>query len=271
MTLTATAHLRSRSVLAALQYQEPSAQKPYIGFGYSGAAHDVGVAYTSRRIPIHDAWHEAHALSLDVQGFALVKHVSAVRDYGDDAEIERVGRAEAADIVWRATGAEEVLVFDHTVRRRAPDAARQPSTRVHNDYTETSGPQRVRDLTGERAEALLRKRFAYVNVWRPIRHPAADSPLALCDARSAAPADFVATDIIYPDRRGEIYGLTYSPAHRWSYFPNMGLDQALLIKCYDSRRDVARFTPHVAFEDPNTPADAPPRESVEYRAIAFFA
>lgn len=269
--MTLSAALRSRSVLAALQYQEPSAEKPNIGFGYSGGALDVSVRYTPHRVSIRDAWPGAAALSIDVQGFAPVKHVSTVRDFGDDDEIERIGRVEAADIVWRASGAEEVLVFDHTVRRRAPDAARQPSTRVHNDYTETSGPQRVRDLLGAHAEALLRKRFAYVNVWRPIRHPAADWPLALCDARSAAPADFVATDIIYPDRRGEIYGLTYSPAHRWSYFPNMGLDEALLIKCYDSRRDVARFTPHVAFEDPNTPAGAPPRESVEYRAIAFFA
>jgi hypothetical protein len=141
---------------------------------------------------------------------------------------------------------------------------------VHNDYTVTSAPQRVRALLGADAEALLRKRVAFINVWRPIRHAAQDWPLALADARSVRPDHLVATDIVYPDRRGEIYGLVQSPAQRWWYYPDMQLDEALLIKCYDSRADVAQFTPHTAFENPLTPANAPPRESIEFRTIAFF-
>jgi hypothetical protein len=35
---------------------------------------------------------------------------------------------------------------------------------------------------GEEAEALLRHRFEIVNVWRPIRGPLRDAPLAVCDA-----------------------------------------------------------------------------------------
>lgn len=251
-------------------YLEPSRDKPYLAFNYDHGEAEVGAVYTPREVFIRNARPAWDALSIDVQGFEAVRHVSAVRDYANEREVADVGRLEAADIVARATGAERVVVFDHTIRRRAPDATRQPSTRVHNDYTETSAPQRVFDLLGQEAEALLGRRVAFINVWRAIHHPAADWPLALCDARTAAPRDFVTTDIIYPDRRGEIYGLTYSPTHRWHYFPALALDEAILIKCYDTRRDVARFAPHTAFADPTTPRDAPPRESIEYRAIAFF-
>jgi hypothetical protein len=130
----------------------------------------------------------------------------------------------------------------------------------------------VRDLlpAGE-AEALLRGRFSVINVWRPIRGPVLDSPLALCDATSMAPEDFVATDLKYPNRTGEIYSVTFNPRHRWFYFPRMAVDEVVLIKCYDSAGDGrARFTAHGAFDDPTTPPDAAPRESIEARTLAFF-
>jgi len=137
--------------------------------------------------------------------------------------VKRVYYREAEKLVAAATGARWVLVFDHTVRKkiygvadRTPGLPRQPATRVHNDYTERSGPQRVRDLTGEAAEALLRRRFAVINVWRPIRGPLYDSPLALCDANSTRAEDFVASDLMFRDRIGETYSVKYNPAHRCS-------------------------------------------------------
>jgi hypothetical protein len=143
---------------------------------------------------------------------------------------------------------------------------------VHNDYTDRSGPQRVRDLLGEAATTLIRHRFAEINVWRPIKGPLLDSPLALCDAQTIAPEDFVATDLKYPNRTGETYSVLFNPRHRWYYFPKLERDEAVLIKCYDSERDGrARFTAHTAFDDPTTPPDAPPRESIEARALVFFA
>ena len=100
--------------------------------------------------------------------------------------------------------------------------------------------------------------------------PALNWPLALCHAETVDPTDLIATDIVYPDRRGEIYGVAYNAAQLWFYYPQMQLDEALLIKCYDSAEGVAQFTPHTSFENPSTPADAPPRESIEFRTIAFF-
>jgi hypothetical protein len=129
----------------------------------------------------------------------------------------------------------------------------------------------VRDLMGAEADDLLTRRFAVVNVWRPIVGPVEEKPLALCDARSVATGDWIATDLLYPDRTGEIYYVAHNPAQRWFYFPKIQREVAVLIKCYDSATDGrARFSPHTAFADPNSPASARPRESIELRTLAFF-
>ncbi len=178
------------------------------------------------------------------------------------------------------TGAAEVRIFDHTLRRRVPNieneraegAPRQPAARIHVDQTEWSGVTRLQHAYPEEAEALLRHRVAVVNLWRPIKSPVLDAPLAVCDARTVAPSDLVASDLLYRDRRGETYNVTYNPEHRWFYVPAMRSDEVLLLKCYDSLADgsVARFAPHTAFTDPTTPANAPPRESIELRTYLIF-
>jgi hypothetical protein len=124
-------------------------------------------------------------------------------------------------------------------------------------HTVKSGPQRVRDLLYDEAEELLRGRVQVINLWRPIRGPLCDAPLAVCDAASVAPADLVPSDLVYPNRIGETYAVTYNSSHRWFYVPAMRTDEALLIKCFDSLTDGrARFAPHTAFDDPTAPADA---------------
>ena len=268
MVLDVLERAPDKTLEASLLFLEPTNQKPRFTYSSGAAQPEMNSVYTPRKVTIRDA-RTIHA-SLDVEGFALVHHRSAVRDFWNEDETATTGRREAARLLRRATGAAHVHVFDHTLRRRAPDAVRQPSVRVHNDYTPRSAPQRVRDLMGPEADELLQHRVAFINVWRPIRHAALDWPLAIADARSVAPEDLVATDVHYPDRSGEIYGLTYSPRHLWYYVPDMQLDEALLIKGYDCQTGVASFTPHTAFESPLTPPGAQPRESVEFRAIAFF-
>jgi hypothetical protein len=128
----------------------------------------------------------------------------------------------------------------------------------------------VRDWLPEEAEQLLQGRVQIINLWRPIRGPLHDAPLAVCDAQTVSPDDLVPSDLIYPHRVGETYGVKYNPAHRWFYIPEMRTDEVLLLKCYDSELDGrARFLPHTAFVDPTTPPDAPPRESIELRTLVF--
>jgi hypothetical protein len=155
--------------------------------------------------------------------------------------------------------------------RQSGGPVRGPTGRVHVDQTKKSGPDRLRFGFGPDAEDLLLGRFAIVNVWRPIRGPLLDAPLALCDARSVAKENLVASDLVFKDRVGETYAVTNSPEQRWFYCPRMTRNEALLLKCYDSATDVARFAPHGAFDDPTTPPSAPPRESIELRALVFFA
>jgi hypothetical protein len=218
----------------------------------------------------------ASQLTLDGQGFELVDHDTAVRNFYDDAEVKGSYYPEIERLVKEATGAKRVVVFDHNVRNGAKVTERRPGIRepvkfAHNDYTLKSGPQRVREILGDEAEELLKHRFAVINVWRSIAGPIQESPLAVCDAQSMKQDDFVGTDLKYQDRMGEVYSVAYNPNHRWYYFPKMRKDEALLLKCYDSATDGrARFTAHTAFEDPTSPADAPPRESIEARTLVFF-
>jgi hypothetical protein len=265
---------------AQLHYLAPMAERPRTytyeppaGVARSNSAHET------RTVPIHDARPVASEVSLDREGFAVHRHRSAVHDFYDDDEVREIYYPEAQQVLTELTGADRVFIFDHTQRRRlngvvdrAPGTPRQPATRVHVDHTAKSGPQRVRDLLGADADELLRGRVQVINLWRPIRGPVRDAPLAVCDARSVASGDLVPSDLVYPDRVGEIYAVTYNPAHRWFYVPQMQEDEALLLKCYDSATDGrARFAPHTAFDDPTAPADVAPRESIEIRTLVFHA
>lgn len=230
--------------------------------------------YALTPVTIHDGRAARRPATLDGEGFALGRQASAVADFSDDDEIRSVYYPEMAQLVKRATGAREVVVFDHNIRidgGARTENSRVPVRVVHNDYTERSGPQRVRDLVdGPRAKSLLKGRFAIVNVWRSIDGTVQTAPLGVIDAGSVRPSDLVPTDLIYPDRVGEIYEVAGNAAHRWSYFPRMTEEEVLFIKGYDSRPDVARFTPHSAFDDPTSPAAAPPRHSIEIRSLVFY-
>lgn len=261
---------------APVNYLVPTGERPY-SYQYEpppGVPLRNG-QYAAQTVPMHDGRPLIDSLSLDRHGFELRTHASAVSDFRDDDLIRTRYYPEVAQLVKNATGAARVLVFDHNVRLGAtdrPNGIREPVKRVHNDYTEVSAPQRIRDLMGDEAEALLRHRYVFINVWRPIREPVLTSPLAVCDAQSVAPEDLIASELRYRDRTGETYAFSYSPRHRWFYFPRMRRNEALFLKCFDSATDGrARMTAHTAFDDPTVPADAPPRESIEARTIAFFA
>jgi hypothetical protein len=263
-----------KGITAPLNFMMPMAEKPY-SYNY-----DPGPGIKLRNIEneehlvtVYDA--RQADIALDREGFLLLHHKTAAADLYDEEIIKSVYYPECEALMKQATGAKKVLAFDHIVRNAAisgaGNAVKTPAGRVHNDYTAWSAPQRVRDLMGDEATELLKHRFAVNNVWRPIAGPLLRSPLVLCDAETLEYENLVASDLRYPDRTGEIYGITYSPNQRWYYFPKMQTDEALIISCYDSARGHAgRFSAHGAFDDPSTPADAPPRESIEVRTLVFY-
>lgn len=271
-----TARLPVQQITAPLNFLVRGRENP---FAYTYEPPPPGMPQRSgefalEQVAIHDGRAVADALSLDREGFILRDHRSKVTRFETDDHIKAVYYPEVAALVRQTTGAVRVLVFDHNVRAGAAlglTGLREPAKRVHNDYTLKSGPQRVRDLLPDEAEGLLRHRFVFINVWRPIGAPVEESPLALCAADSMGPGDFVPSELRYRDRTGETYAVTYSPRQRWYHFPHMRPDEALFIKCYDSAEDGrARFTAHGAFDDPTSPANARPRQSIEARTIAFF-
>ena len=265
-------------VEAKVNHLIPTGQKPQIFVRPMGEGETARPSeYAPFKVQITNIRPVAGDLHLDREGLALVDATTAMQDFYDEDEVERVYYPEIEQLLKDVTGAKKVVVFDHTRRIDLGDDQRRKDARgpvpiVHNDYTPKSGPQRVRDLLPEdEAEEWLQHRYAIINVWRPITGPVETSPLAVADATSMDIEDFIASDLIYEDRVGEIFDVAHNPKHRWYYAPHMERDEALLLKCYDSAEDGrARFTAHTAFRDPTTPEGAAPRESIEIRTLCLF-
>ena len=265
----------SGSVDGVLNYISRIAEKPHT-YNYEPPA-------GTPRQNFHDDAHtvviedmRGREFTLDRQGFEPVRHRSRETRFEDEAAIRDQYYAESEALLADLLGAHRVLTFDHTIRRRLPgqaenrEGARQPVARVHVDQTDLSGPARVWRHLPDEAEALLAGRVRVVNLWRPIRGPVFDHPLAMADGRTLARNDLIATDLLYPDRKGETYSVAYNPAHRWYYWSGMQPDEVLLLKCYDSAQDGrTRLSPHTAFVDPRVDATSPPRQSIELRALVF--
>jgi hypothetical protein len=271
--------MSSTTVRATLKYSVDNGIPPDYYFYDPGPEVKLNPPGTdSHEVDIHDGWPQLNSFSADKQGFELHEFDPSFKDFDHDDLIKQVFYQQVIDFVKLHTGAKRVVVFDHTIRKRLPadlkaqtEVQRPAVLLVHSDYTVKSGPQRVRDLLPEEADDLLSRRVAFFNVWKPLYAPVQELPLAVCDAQTNAVGDMLRMDLKYADRTGEIYAMRYSPKHRWLYFPRMAPDQALLLKTYDSETDGrARFMGHSAFEDPTTPPDAPPRESIEVRVMAFF-
>lgn len=271
--------IQTDSVTASLQFLATTDEMPVALVSEPGLGPDKHSWTTAEHdVVIDDARAMAEQLDLDRQGFALMRHPTAVRDFYDDDEVRRVYYPEMEALVRSVTGAGKVIVFDHTIRVDDEDMqarlkVRAPIKGVHNDFTTRSAPQRVRDLLpADEAEARLKKRYGSINVWRPIRGPVETKPLVICEYGSIDDQDLVAAERHYPDGRiGGIYYLVHNPKQRWYYFPRMERDEVVLLKCFDSLTDgTARWTAHGSFDDPNSPTNATPRESIEIRTLLFF-
>ncbi|KAI9727242.1 MAG: hypothetical protein M1828_006861 [Chrysothrix sp. TS-e1954] len=271
-----------KSVKAVFNYTRELEKPTELYFYDTEAANDIHEpADDPHEMSVHDGWHRADSFSVDKEGFSVHDFETSFEKWEDEAATAKQFYPEVVEWLKKTLGAKRVLVFDHTIRTRGNEAKkltqetntsqRAPVKIVHCDYTNESGPLRVQQLMGDEAKALLSRRVAFLNVWKPIHRVVEENPLAMCDVTSSPPEDFFKLHLHYRDRDGENYVMRHSPAHRWWYFPRMNTEQVVLLKTFDSETDGrARFVGHSAFEDPTSPADAPMRESVEIRTIAFF-
>ncbi|KAM5349783.1 hypothetical protein ACJ41O_006288 [Fusarium nematophilum] len=245
----------------------------------------------------------------DISGFDVFESPSTETAFTDDSAIRNSYYAEVEALLRsRLPGIKKVVIFDHTIRRREKSSPRQPVQQLHVDQTPGAAEARVRrHITDPKeAEDLLNGRYQIINVWRPIGHPATDFPLAVVDWRTTKPEDMVSVDLLYPKRKdgeddddrgkevlpdeatfsstegyevkGETYSVAPNESHKFYYAKDMTPDEVMLIKCFDSRSQgqpggsdgVAALTPHTAFVDPATPADAKGRQSIEVRCLVFY-
>ena len=264
------------AVRAEIEFLAPGTERP---FAYAheippGAERETA-RFVSHPVAIRDL-RGGEVPRLDEHGGTLGRWPTRVRCFDDDNDIRERYYPESAEIIQAALGADRVVVFDHNVRRGGASAPPAPAHAVgrpvhhaHTDYTPRSARERLRHELGPHAEAGL-SRFLQVNLWRPIRGPVQDAPLALCDATSVAPDALRAVELRYPGRSGEIYYLMHQTGQRWYFASDMTVDEAWLFKNFDSAPPgTGRVAPHSAFTDPRH-TNVPPRQSIEVRALALF-
>lgn len=269
----------SSFVTATVRYLIPTGSKPiYIASqGGADAALNIGAEFEDRNVDIYNARALESPTSLDREGFELRNQATLIEDFYQIEQVRESYDSEVIALVLSATGAQEAMVFDHTLRSdsravRGIQNTREPASVIHNDYSDNSARKRLTDLlpAGE-AKRRLQRRFAIVNVWRSINGVILDSALACCDARSIADEELIASERRAAERVGELQLVSWGKTHRWYYFPHMQPDETLLIKTFDSSLDGrARRSVHTAFHDPSAPVDVPARESIESRLLVFF-
>ena len=76
------------------------------------------------------------------------------------------------------------------------------------------------------------------SIWKPIRGPVEDWPLALCDPNSLdVDNDLRVHDVVFdPDESvSEAYQLHYSPSHKWYYVNNQTVEEVWIFLQSDSK------------------------------------
>ncbi|WP_428027892.1 CmcJ/NvfI family oxidoreductase [Altererythrobacter sp.] len=243
---------------------------------YANDHHRDTVVVAPKRMPIANG--REMSLDLDREGAILVQHHSMVEDFENREEVAAKHPTEIVALLLEHTGADEVLVTSPGILRFSEKSGRAGSSDNSNParfaHVDTS-----RETARSFAEASLpegRKlaRYAHYNVWRAFSCAPQDVGLAICDAGSVDEADLLTADAIFdppggaPEWGFDSYLLAHNPAHRWFAFPDMTRDEAIIFKTSDSQ--FHNPAPHVAFDNPAAPPDAPPRASIEMRAVAYW-
>jgi hypothetical protein len=234
-------------------------------------------------VEIHDARELPDEPDLEVNGFTLVRHKTQVQDFEDQDEAAKIYRPEIEELILDMTGADKVVVTNAVLRwsERAGDTSAfvnsRPARFVHVDYSRKSFEDFARIHLADSADtdARLKRRFVAYNIWRVLTPPPQDAPLTVCDARTTRPDDVTEGEAVIdaPGKPEMRFGSSLyhaNPDHRWFYFSDMQLDEALVFKAFDSDPDRVQGCPHSAFNDPNCPDNVPPRASAEIRAYAYF-
>lgn len=220
-------------------------------------------------VKVRDLKGSPEKLNFDNDGITFVHAESKVRDFTCNEEWTTGYEQEISALLKGTIGAQDVLVFDHTVRIDEANAVRKPARNVHNDYTEKAANQRLIDLIREEKAAEYQQgRFAFVNVWRPIEQAITSSPLGFIHPNSVTVDDWLTIDLVYPNRKGEILGVTANSAHDWFYRSNMTPDEVIIFNIYDNQG--RPYLAHSALDIVGQAIPSIPRKSIETRTLVRY-
>ncbi|KAK1749797.1 hypothetical protein QBC47DRAFT_395344 [Echria macrotheca] len=221
--------------------------------------------------------------TFDQNGFAVLEMQTSLSydDFADNSKIQHVYCQEVAACLLKYTGAATVQVFDVQIRRRHPDfpfpevnfdITNQPALQAHIDASPEAVTGLIRSLNEpEKADQLIKGRFIYLNVWKPLKGPVREWPLAVCDASSVDPSDLRKHDTVFdPSTARENLMVHFNANQRWHYLSEQLPSELWVFRQWDSSGKPG--VPHVSFELPRQANDPPgePRESIEVRALLFF-
>ncbi|KAF7185436.1 Hydroxylase/desaturase asaB, partial [Pseudocercospora fuligena] len=247
--------------------------------------------FDERTVPVTDLRATSNPFTLDANGFQFLKYNGQAGKLYDTFESDDKIRAnyyeEARELVKNATGATFVHLLGHVVRRDSYQKVLDDiSKKGDNEPVNLQHPAMIAHLLDRLQEPIgddLRKRasrsrWAIINVWKPLKTITRE-PLAVCDAETVSEDDLravkleVPKNFMFPDGDKialELWHVAPNERHRWYYPKSMEPDEALLIKCFDSRihDGTARRAPHSAIRTPHDHGDA--RESIELRTIVFW-
>jgi hypothetical protein len=240
----------------------------------------TNVVDDAREVQISDVSSALDRFSIDTDGFEFVAHNHELADFDDDARV----RAEYFPIVEKFfrdfLGVDNVAVYDYSVRRPDHGAARpdgipvagnsrRPIRRAHGDFALVSGKNFGNEMVPKLGRDPAVDRYRSFNFWRPIRGPLTDTPLGLCHPASVVEADLVPMKQFLGERINHISALRHNPDHRWLYRRARERHEGIVFSSYDSTLPCARgVVTHGAFDDPTTPIDGIPRDSIEIRVLA---
>ncbi len=262
-------------VRAKIGYSERTEQRPYF---YANAHEKDFVPLAPVEVEITDA--RGLGTDLDGEGFCLVEHRSALTDLTDLAQVRAVHAGEVAAMLQSLTGCDHVAMAPFGILRFSErSGANQshdnshPARFVHVDMTAEAG-EGARAQSAPAGRTIVRS--AQYNVWRVLSDPPQDVPLGLCDYTSLADGDLIGCDAIFDPLDGSPewgfpnHLLAHNPAHRWYYFADMHVGEALVFKTSESDPARAQLMPHGAFDNPQAGPDAPPRISLEMRGVGYW-
>lgn len=257
-------------ITASVNYHVQSHAPQAFQFDVDGIAGNlISPTLIATEVSVQDLRNSECAVNFTDDGILFVESPTEVVEFSADDRWKTAYNAEITALLKTQISAKEVIVFDHTVRIDTTDATRKPARNVHNDYSRQGADQRLVDLVGEQSAAEFQQgHFGFVNVWRPIEHTITSSPLGFIRPNSMSIQDWMNIELIYPDRKGQILGVSANASHEWFFLSEMTPKEAIVFNIFDNQK-----RPHLAHSALDVIGGATstlPRQSIETRTLVRY-